>query len=314
MIVDNAFIEKYRSSDAFRNFPKVKMNLDSLTNVLKNKPFNDVEGIYNYSNYVTAGVFRTQKKDSLVGVVLSTNIKNWEPGQLAFTMVEIKGKPNRFNAISAHLIQKNFSLLKQEAFANGNLFAGHWKKEGQPSFAYATTNEKYELTNLENNIQYLRLGSFASDNENVAEAATFAKSLGGKLNCDALIVDVRNNGGGADKVSNPFLKLIKKFSKDKKVYVLVNHFTVSNAEQFALRLKELKNVTLLGETTSGMLAYGSNYGNTLNLACGRYAFYPTDMDCSEFIKYENVGITPHLLLKYDSDWVTQTLEIIKSGL
>jgi hypothetical protein len=44
-----------------------------------------------------------------------------------------------------------------------------------------------------------------------------------------------------------------------------------------------------------------------------YTFYPTDMDC-EFISYENVGITPQVLLKYKSHWLAQTLEIIKSGL
>jgi len=311
MIVNADFIAKYRDSDAFKNFPVVNINIDSLTKALKTKPFDDVEGIYHYSNYVTAGVYRTHKKDSLVGVVLQTNLKSWEPGQLAFTMVEFA--PNRFNALGAHLVQKNFSLLKQEAFANGTLFAGHWKKDPDKKlYAYDVPVEKFDLKNITEDIQYLKLGSFSSDNDNVAEAAAFCKSIQDSLTGKTLIVDLRGNGGGADKVSNPFLKLIKKFSGNKKVYVLINHWTVSNAEQITVRLKKLKNITLLGETTNGMIAYGSNYGNTDGLACGNYRFYPTDMDCSEFLPYESVGIQPDIFLTNEADWVSQTMVIIKS--
>jgi len=310
MIVDTAFIKTYRESDAFKNFPTVKNNTDSLNNVLTNKPLNDVEGIYHYSNYVTVGVYRTHKKDSLVGVVLQTNLKNWAIGQMAFIMQEYA--PNHFNAIGAHLVQKNFILYKQETFANGILFAGHWKKEPKKvNFAYDVPKEKFSLKNIEGNIQYLKLGSFSANNENVAEAGAFCKRINDSLTGTALIVDLRDNGGGADKVSNQFLKLLKKFSNHKKVYVLVNHWTTSNAEQFTVRLKKLKNVTIVGETTNGTIAYGSNYGNTNSLACNTYEFYPTDMDSSEFLGYESVGIVPDVLLNNESDWVAQTVAIIK---
>lgn len=310
-IVDNAFIEKYIQSEAFKNFPTVNINLDSLTTALKDKPKEDVEGIYHYSNYVTTAVYRTHKKDSLVGVVISARLKNWQPGQLAFTMKEYA--PGRFNAISAHLVKKNFSVLKQEAFANGILFAGNWKKNpDEVNFAYKVTKDKYSLESINPNIQYLRLGSFASNNENVAEAAAFCKNIKDSLTAKVLIVDIRGNGGGADKVSDPFLKMINKYARNKPVYVLVNHWTVSNAEQFTLRLKKNKNVVLLGETTNGTLAYGSNYGNTVDIACGNYLFYPTDMDSSEFSAYESVGVKPDVLLDYTTDWVEQVTNIVNA--
>jgi hypothetical protein len=308
MVVDKTFLAKYRESAEFKNFPKVKVNLDSLTKALESKPFNDVEGIYHYNNYITTGVYRTFKKDSLVGVVLKTNIKNWEPGQLAFTMVE--NLPNRFNSIGAHLITKNFKLYKQEAFANGILFAGLWKKDPKKvNFAYDVPKEKFLLRQINQKVQYLKLGSFSATNENVAEAAAFHKQIQDSLSSENLIVDLRNNSGGAEKVFNQFYKLIKKFSERKKVYVLINHWTTSAAEQFTIKLGKLKNVKLLGETTNGTIAYGSNYGNTDELACGIYRFYATDMDSSEYLPYESVGIRPDVLLDNGSDWVIQALDI-----
>ena len=81
-----------------------------------------------------------------------------------------------------------------------------------------------------------------------------------KLTAKNVIVDLRSNGGGNSKLSDPFLKLLKK----KNVYIITNCFAGSNGEQFTLKLKALKNAKHLGQTTSGIIAYGMNYGYNYN--------------------------------------------------
>jgi C-terminal processing protease CtpA/Prc len=141
----------------------------------------------------------------------------------------------------------------------------------------------------------------------------FYDSIKDSLTTPNLIVDLRNNGGGAFKNSEKFLKLITKYASKGKVYTLVNGRTVSNAEQFTLKLKKLKNHTLLGTRTCGMLTYGSNYGQRYDLPSKRYEFAITDMKGDlEELKYEDEGIEPDVYLKTDTDFVEQVLALIRS--
>ncbi|RFS14676.1 S41 family peptidase [Emticicia sp. C21] len=128
-----------------------------------------------------------------------------------------------------------------------------------------------------------------------------------------MIVDLRNNEGGADKVARKFMKLIRSYAGNHKIYVLVNNATISQGEIFALRLKKLKNVKILGQTTKGMISYGSNYGIWEKLPSNKFEVYMTDMkDSNKFLlKYENKGIIPDIELNNESDWIEQALQNIK---
>ena len=77
---------------------------------------------------------------------------------------------------------------------------------------------------------------------------------------------MRNNEGGANKVLNKFLDLMERYNKNGRVFVLINNGTLSQGEIFTLQLKQFKNVITLGQTTKGMLAYGSNYGKREKLS------------------------------------------------
>lgn len=95
-----------------------------------------------------------------------------------------------------------------------------------------------------------------------------------------------------------------------KIYVLINNGTLSQAEIFTLKMVKLKNVTLVGQTTKGMLAYGSNYGKTITLPSGNFKYYPTDMrNSNKLLAYEGVGINPEIFLKNDQHWIDQILEL-----
>ncbi|MGV3545569.1 MAG: hypothetical protein ACO1N4_00810 [Pedobacter sp.] len=87
---------------------------------------------------------------------------------------------------------------------------------------------------------------------------------------------------------------------------------MSNAEQFILELKPLKNVITLGEQTKGMITFGSNYGSKVVLPSGRFTFSPTDMNgIDKELAYESKGIDPDVALDtFKSDWITQALEYI----
>ena len=105
---------------------------------------------------------------------------------------------------------------------------------------------------------------------------------------------------------------MKKYVNRGHLYVLLNNGTLSQAEIFTLKLKKFKNVTTLGQTTKGMLTYGSNYGKRERLPSGRVEIYPTDMnDNARLLQYEDYGINPDMILRDDSNWIEQVIEIIQ---
>ncbi len=96
---------------------------------------------------------------------------------------------------------------------------------------------------------------------------------------DALIIDLRKNGGGAETatlmagylvkggsplsgtydrpsdthtyVSSPYWVPGRRFGADKPLYILTSHKTFSAAEAFAYDLQALKRAVIVGETTGG---------------------------------------------------------------
>ncbi|MDQ6829983.1 MAG: S41 family peptidase [Gemmatimonadota bacterium] len=134
--------------------------------------------------------------------------------------------------------------------------------------------EKVEI--LTGNVGYLKFGFFA-DTAVCAPTATAAMNFLG--NVDALIVDLRQNGGGSppmvayvssylftDRTHLNDLWTRKENSTEEfwtrtdvpgkrmgniPVYVLTSNRTFSGAEEFTYNLKSLKRATIVGETTGG---------------------------------------------------------------
>jgi retinol-binding protein 3 len=130
---------------------------------------------------------------------------------------------------------------------------------------------------LPNNIGYLKFNVFAPPDFCGATASAAMNFL---ANTDALIVDMRDNGGGDPSMvryvssylfsarthlndlwnrksgkTEEFWTLDtipgKRFGGDKPVYVLTSSRTFSGAEEFSYNLKMLKRATIIGETTGG---------------------------------------------------------------
>lgn len=134
-----------------------------------------------------------------------------------------------------------------------------------------------KIERLQGNIGYVDLRGFLDPKagaETVQAAMTFL------ANTDALIFDLRQNGGGdpemvalissylfgdkpvhlnslywrkGDRTEDFFTKpnLANKKFGDKDIYVLTSNRTFSGAEEFSYNLKNLKRATIIGETTAG---------------------------------------------------------------
>jgi hypothetical protein len=151
------------------------------------------------------------------------------------------------------------------------------ERERQRAWASARNFGFEKVERLDGNIGYLELRGFM-DAELAVETAAAAMTF--LANTDALIIDLRRNGGGQPEMiallsSYLFDKRThlndiyfraenrtkefwtrenvagKRFGESKPVYVLTSSYTFSGAEEFSYNLQNLKRATIIGETTGG---------------------------------------------------------------
>jgi hypothetical protein len=174
--------------------------------------------------------------------------------------------------------------------------------------------EKVEL--LPGNIGYLDLRMFAP-----ADLAgdTAAAAMNFLANADALVIDLRKNGGGQPEMVQTFCSYLfspepvhlndlyfrptdetrqfwtlpwlpgRRFP-EKDVYVLTSSYTFSGAEECAYNLKTQKRATLVGETTGG----GAHPGGNVPIGAGLAVFLPTGRAINPVTKtdWEGTGVEP----------------------
>jgi hypothetical protein len=171
---------------------------------------------------------------------------------------------------------------------------------------------------MNGNVGYIDLRGF---NDEVAGAETVAAAMSFLQNTEALIFDLRQNGGGnpsmiqlissylfGDKPvhlndlhwrkenktdefwTKPELAKIKFTNKD--IYVLTSNYTFSGAEEFSYNLKNLKRATIIGETTGG----GAHPGSMVRLADHFGAFVPVGRAINPISKtnWEGTGVEPDI--------------------
>lgn len=296
--------KSYTPNEGNHKYPKTSYDISELTEELSQKDLNGLEGIYNYKTKERIGIYYSENKKDLIGVVLETELKQWEVGDIRFYATHTNG--NKYNFYYYNLDTKTPGFVKSLSFENGRIWS--YKKEGN-SFDYEFADNDVivaEFKQINKDTQYLYFKTFG--NSKKKELLQFYDNTKDKITAKNIIIDLRSNSGGNKKFSDPFLKLLK----DKNVYIITNCFAGSNGEQFTLKLLKNKNAKHLGQTTRGIIAYGMNYGYNYITPSGYFNITPTDMNFHKYIEFEGKGITPEISLGFDRDWIEQTLEIIKT--
>ncbi|AUP80004.1 S41 family peptidase [Flavivirga eckloniae] len=175
-----------------------------------------------------------------------------------------------------------------------------------------------EVKILDGNVGYLNLNRFY----NVEHAGKTAVSAMNFLsNSDAIIIDLRFNGGGHPAM----IQLITSYlygsksvhlnnfywrptdsntqtwtlphvpgtrSPDTPVYILTSSHTFSAAEEFCYNLKNLERATIIGETTGG----GAHPGRDFIATDGYMIWIPTGRAINPITKtnWEGTGVSPHI--------------------
>lgn len=195
-----------------------------------------------------------------------------------------------------------------------------------------------KVERLRGNIGYLEFVNFMDPElgaDTVAAAMNFVNST------DALIIDLRGNGGGSPHMvalicsylfgpepvhlndlywregnrTDEFWtrkEVAGKRYLNKDVYVLISKRTFSGAEEFTYNLKNLKRATIVGETTGG----GAHPGGGFRISEHFGMFVPTGRAISPITKtnWEGTGVTPDVSVPTDQAFVVARLMALKKSL
>jgi hypothetical protein len=194
-----------------------------------------------------------------------------------------------------------------------------------------------KVERLRGNIGYIEFRGFFDPElggETLAAAMNFVSAT------DALIIDLRNNGGGSPEMvalvcsylfgaepvhlndlywregnrTDEFWtrkEVAGKRYLNKDVYVLTSKRTFSGAEEFAYNLKNLKRATIIGETTGG----GAHPGGGFRINEHFNMFVPTGRAISPITKsnWEGTGVTPHIEVPADQALLVARLTALKKS-
>ena len=195
-----------------------------------------------------------------------------------------------------------------------------------------------KVERLRGNIGYLEFLNFMDEElgaDTVAAAMNFVNGT------DALIIDMRSNGGGNPAMvalvcsylfgSEPVhlndlywregnrteefwtrKAVAGKRYLNKDVYVLTSKRTFSGAEEFTYNLKNLKRATIVGETTGG----GAHPGGGFRISEHFGMFVPTGRAISPITKtnWEGTGVAPDISVPADQALVVARLMALKKSL
>jgi retinol-binding protein 3 len=198
----------------------------------------------------------------------------------------------------------------------------------QPSMRERLIADNYGIgkpERLEGNVAYLELRTFGVP-PNMIDSA-LAEAMTAVADADALIIDVRNNGGGspvivalvssylfgpdtvhlnslyfrpANRTDHFWTRASvpgKRFGPTKPLFVLTSRRTFSAAEEFTYNLQTRKRAVIVGDTTGG----GAHPGGGQQLGNGFGVFVPSGRAINPITKtnWEGTGVRPDIPVSSD---------------
>jgi C-terminal processing protease CtpA/Prc len=211
------------------------------------------------------------------------------------------------------------------------------RRERQRTFGKQVNFGFERVERLAGNVGYLEIRSFGFDPADIADVAAAAFTFLGRT--DALIIDVRRNGGGspfmvahvASYLFGPQPVLLNslywrprnrtddfytmrdlpgtRYGPDKPVYVLTSRNTFSGAEEFAYDLQTRKRAVIVGDTTGG----GAHPGGMQRVTEHFGVFVPTGRAINPITKtdWERVGVRPDIAVASDQALRTAHLTALR---
>jgi hypothetical protein len=181
------------------------------------------------------------------------------------------------------------------------------------------------IERLAGNVGYVEIRSFGFDTADVSSVAANAFTFLG--NTDALIIDIRRNGGGSPHMVAQVSSYLfgpdpvhlnslywrpanrtddfytrgtvpgTRYGPDKPVYVLTSRNTFSGAEEFAYNLQSRKRATIVGDTTGG----GAHPGGIRRVTEHFAVWVPSGRAINPITKtnWERVGVRPDVAVPSD---------------
>lgn len=178
---------------------------------------------------------------------------------------------------------------------------------------------------LEGNVAYLELRTFGVQPDAMGNA--LAEAMSAVADADALIIDVRRNGGGspfavalvssylfgsdsvhlnslywrpANRTDHFWTRSTiagKRYGPDKPLYVLTSRRTFSAAEEFTYNLQSRRRATIVGDTTGG----GAHPGGRARLNSTFAVFVPSGRAINPITKtnWEGTGVRPDIAVPSD---------------
>jgi hypothetical protein len=200
----------------------------------------------------------------------------------------------------------------------------------------AYQNYSFEkVERLPGNIGYLKFNGFS---HSLGAGPTAIAAMNFLGNCDAIIIDLRDNGGGSPSmiqlISSYFFEepthlntfYIRRSDEyaqfwtqrhvegkrltDVPLYVLTSSRTFSGAEEFTYNMKNLERATIIGETTGGGahptgVHIFADTGVAASIPFGRAINPITETN------WEGTGIEPHIQVPRDEAFDVAKLEAMK---
>jgi len=203
---NSAALDAFLQSPAFRQTEQIPADSLSLVSYLQ-KSGDPLEGIYRTADgaYTVALIKNKNRYRDYAGIILASATRLWIPGQVKFEL-----KKNNDSTLHYFIYLRNHALSYEEIpFDQIDLQLPGWVKQRGAMAAKSpqTGNELIRFSILDSQTTMLSIRSFSSSRYRLLDSA-YKEIIPRIKKYPRLVIDVRNNGGGADFAYTPLMPLL----------------------------------------------------------------------------------------------------------